>query len=89
MDHLENTFNFNSPEDIQFDLDSINISDQPNSSIFLLHFIKGLITEKDGDLSDYIQKLYDEGSYTNVNNINYFNLFNEKTEIMKEIEKVC
>ena len=39
MDKIETAFNFTSPEDIQFEVDSINISDQPNTSIFLLNFI--------------------------------------------------
>ena len=41
MDKLENAFNFTSPDNIQFEVDSINISDQPNTSIFLLNFIEG------------------------------------------------
>ena len=89
MDKLENTFDFKSPEDIQFDVDSINISDQPNTSIFLLNFISGLIIQKNNDIQNYIQKLYDEGS-SNIDNNNktYFNSFNNKAEILNDLEKI-
>ena len=88
MDKLENTFNFKSPDDIQFEVDSINISDQPNTSIFLLNFIEGLMSQIDDEnLLLYIKKLYDEGS----NNIDqsskdYFNSFNRLNE---EFENIC
>ena len=89
MDKLENTFDFKSPEDIQFDVDSINISDQPNTSIFLLNFISGLIIQNNNDIQNYIQKLYDEGS-SNIDNNNktYFNSFNNKAEILNDLEKI-
>ena len=77
MDKLENTFDFKSPDDIQFEVDSINISDQPNTCIFLLNFIEGLIVQNDENLPLYIKKLYDEGSNTmDPNSRNYFNSFN-------------
>ena len=81
MDKLENTFNFRSPDDIQFEVDSINISDQPNISIFLLNFLDGLIEQNDADMISYIQKLYIEGS-NNLNEscIEYFSPFNEVKE---------
>ena len=81
MDKLENTFNFRSPDDIQFEVDSINISDQPNISIFLLNFLEGLIEQNDDDMISYIQKLYIEGSNNvNENCIEYFKSFNEVKE---------
>ena len=88
MDKLENKFNFKSPDDIQFEVDSINISDQPNTSIFLLNFIDGLMSKTDDEsLLFYIKKLYDEGS----NNIDqsskdYFHSFNN---INEEFENIC
>jgi hypothetical protein len=33
MDKLENSFDFKSPDDIQFEVDSFNISEQPNTGI--------------------------------------------------------
>ena len=86
MDKLENTFEFKSPDDIQFEVDSINISDQPNTCIFLLNFIEGLIVQDEYNISGYIKKLYDEGS----NNIdqdskNYFNSFNRINEEFENI----
>ena len=81
MDKLENTFNFRSPDDIQFEVDSINISDQPSISIFLLNFLDGLIEQNDDDMISYIQKLYIEGSSNmNENCIKYFSSFNEVKE---------
>ena len=90
MDRIESTFNFSSPEDIQFEVDSINISDQPNTSIFLLNFIEGLIEQKsDEDIMNYIMKLYDESSNTNVIGANnYFISFNKENEIFKDILKI-
>ena len=83
MDRIESTFNFSSPEDIQFEVDSINISDQPNTSIFLLNFIEGLIEQKsDEDIMNYIMKLYDESSNTNaIGSNNYFISFNKENEL--------
>ena len=87
MDRIESTFNFSSPEDIQFEVDSINISDQPNTSIFLLNFIEGLIEQKsDEDIMNYIMKLYDESSNTNaIGSNNYFISFNKENELFKDI----
>ena len=50
---------------------------QPNTSIFLLNFIEGLIEQKtEEDIMNYIMKLYDESSNTNVIGANdYFMLF--------------
>ena len=84
MDKIENAFNFTSPEDIQFEVDSINISDQPNTSIFLLNFIHGLISQESNSESvmNYIMKLYDESGNTNNMGINnYFISFNRENEI--------
>ena len=90
MDRIESTFNFSSPEDIQFEVDSINISDQPNTSIFLLNFVEGLIEQKsDEDIMNYIMKLYDESSNTNViGSNNYFISFNKENELFKDILQV-
>ena len=87
MDRIESTFNFSSPEDIQFEVDSINISDQPNTSIFLLNFIEGLIEQKsDEDIMNYIMKLYDESSNTNaIGSNNYFISFNKENKLFKAI----
>ena len=62
MDKIENAFNFTSPEDIQFEVDSINICDQPNTSVFLLNFIEGLVSQENNTdtIMNYIMKLYDE-----------------------------
>ena len=90
MDRIESTFNFSSPEDIQFEVDSINISDQPNTSIFLLNFIEGLIEQKsDEDIMNYIMKLYDESSNTNIiGTNNYFISFNKENELFKDILQI-
>ena len=90
MDRIESTFNFSSPEDIQFEVDSINISDQPNTSIFLLNFIEGLIEQKnDEDIMNYIMKLYDESSNTNaIGSNNYFISFNKENELFKDILQI-
>ena len=90
MDRIESTFNFSSPEDIQFEVDSINISDQPNTSIFLLNFIEGLIEQKtDEDIMNYIMKLYDESSNTNIiGSNNYFMSFNKDNELFKDILQI-
>ena len=86
MDKLENTFDFKSPNDIQFELDSINISDQPNTSIFLLNFIEGLIVQNDENISLYIKKLYDEGSNSvDLNSKAYFSSFNKISEDFENI----
>ena len=86
MDKLENTFDFKSPDDIQFEVDSINISDQPNTCIFLLNFIEGLIVQNDENMALYIKKLYDEGSNTtDINSRNYFNSFNILNEHFENI----
>ena len=86
MDKLESTFDFKSPDDIQFEVDSINISDQPNTCIFLLNFIEGLIVQDDENLSLYIKRLYDEGSNTlDTNSKNYFNSFNRISEDLENI----
>ena len=88
MDKIENAFNFTSPEDIQFEVDSINISDQPNTSIFLLNFIEGLITQENNtdSIMNYIMKLYDESSNSNIiGSNNYFISFNKENEIFNEL----
>ena len=86
MDKLENTFDFKSPNDIQFEVDSINISDQPNTCIFLLNFIEGLIAQNDENISLYIKKLYDEGSNNiDLNSKAYFSSFNKISEDFENI----
>ena len=86
MDRIETAFNFTSPEDIQFEVDSINISDQPNTSVFLLNFIEGLINQENNDnIMNYIMKLYDETSNSNAGNNNYFISFNKENKIFNEL----
>ena len=88
MDKIENAFNFTSPEDIQFEVDSINICDQPNTSVFLINFIEGLVSQENNDESimNYIMKLYDESSNTNaIGTNNYFVSFNKENEIFKDL----
>ena len=87
MDRIESTFNFSSPEDIQFEVDSINISDQPNTSVFLINFIEGLLEQdSDENIMNYIMKLYDETSNTNaIGSNNYFMSFNKENELFKNI----
>ena len=88
MDKIENAFNFTSPEDIQFEVDSINICDQPNTSIFLLNFIEGLVSQENNTdiIMNYIMKLYDESSNTNsIGSNNYFVSFNKENEIFKDL----
>ena len=88
MDKLENTFNFKSPDDIQFEVDSINISDQPNTCIFLLNFIERLIVQDDENINLYIKKLYDEGSNNeDPNSREYFNSFSIINEEYENIYK--
>ena len=86
MDKLENTFDFKSTNDIQFEVDSIDISDQSNTSIFLLNFIEGLMAQTDENLSLYIKRLYDEGSKTTSDESrNYFTSFNRISEDFENI----
>ena len=88
MDKIETAFNFTSPEDIQFEVDSINICDQPNTSIFLLNFIEGLVSQENNteSIMNYIMKLYDESSNTNsIGSNNYFVSFNKENEIFKDL----
>ena len=86
MDKVENTFDFKIPEDIQFEVDSFNINDQPNTAIFIINFIKQLIIQEESKISEFIQKLYEEGS-NNINSENkiFFNSFNNISEEMKNI----
>ena len=87
MDKLETSFDFKSPDDIQFEVDSFNISEQPNTGIFLLNFISGLITQEDSNLFNFIKKLYEEGTNnTNSESVFYFNTFNN---ISEEIINIC
>ena len=86
MDKLEYAFDFKSPDDIQFELDSFNIKDQPNTGIFLLNFIKGLIMQDESKISDFIKKLYDEGSNNSNSENNYFfHTFNNITDDINQI----
>ena len=88
INKLENSFNLKSPDDIQFEVDSINISNQPNTCIFLLNFIERLIVLDDENIYSYIKKLYDEGS-NNVesNSSDYFNSFSIINEEFENIYK--
>ena len=87
MDKLETSFDFKSPDDIQFEVDSFNISEQPNTGIFLLNFLSGLITQEDSNIFNFIKKLYEEGTNnTNSESVFYFNTFNN---ISEEIINIC
>ena len=89
MDKLENAFNFTSPDNIQFEVDSINISDQPNTSIFLLNFIEGLICQKSDEIFGYIMKLYDQNCNNNLTDgNNYFVSFNKENDIFNDLINV-
>ena len=89
MDKLEYAFDFKSPDDIQFEVDSFNIYDQPNSGIFLLNFIKELMLQDESKISDFIQKIYDEVSNMgNQGNKYYFNIFNNISEEMNNIYNI-
>ena len=89
MDKLEYAFDFKSPENIQFEVDSFNICDQPNSGIFLLNFIRELMLQDEKKISEYIQKIYDEVSNIgNSENRYYFNIFNNISEEMKNINDI-
>ena len=90
MDRIETAFNFSSPEDIQFEVDSINISDQPNTSIFLLNFIEGLISQENNEsIMNYIMKLYDESSNTNaIGSNNYFISFNKENPVFNDLTNI-
>ena len=87
MDKIENAFNFTSPEDIQFEVDSINICDQPNTSVFLLNFIEGLVEQENNTdkIMEYIMKLYDESSNNSTGNNNYFTSFNKENDIFNNL----
>ena len=83
MDKLETSFDFKSPDDIQFEVDSFNINAQPNTGIFLLNFINGLIIQENSEISDFIKKLFDEGSNNpNSESSFYFNTFNNISQEM-------
>ena len=89
MDKLEYAFDFKSPDDIQFEVDSFNIYDQPNSGIFLLNFIKELMLQDESNISDFIQKIYDEVSNMgNQGNKYYFNIFNNISEEMNNMYNI-
>ena len=92
MDNLGNIFDFKFSDNIKFEIDSINISNQVNSSIFLINFIEGLISHNNDTLYSYIQKLYNASININnnindnkINYINYFNSFNERNKIFDNI----
>ena len=86
MDKLETAFNFTSPDNIQFEVDSINISDQPNTSIFLLNFIEGLICQPSDKIFEYIMKLYDQNCNNNLaDGSNYFVSFNRENDIFNDL----
>ena len=87
MDRIETAFNFSSPEDIQFEVDSINISDQPNTSVFLLNFIEGLINQENNEnIMNFIMKLYDENCNSNaIGSNNYFISFNKENIVFNNL----
>ena len=73
MDDLENIFDFKIPDDINFEVDSINISEYINTSIFLFNFINGLISKNDTNLNSYVKELFNEKMISSINDKNYKN----------------
>ena len=71
MDDLENIFDFKIPDDINFEVDSINISEYINTSIFLFNFINGLISKNDTNLNSYVKELFNEKMISSINDKNY------------------
>lgn len=97
LDSLEKCFDFKSSYNIKYEINSVSISDQKNSSVFLLNFIEGLICQNNNEnLFSYIQKLFDEPVNINdqhninendndINYIDYFNSFNKRNKIFDDI----
>ena len=87
MDKLENCFEFKIPDDIQFEVDSFNIHDQPNTAIFLINFAKELLLQENN--IEYIKKFYEEGSNLNEKKRkNYLNSFNNLSDNMNKIYEI-
>ena len=100
MDELENIFNFKIPDDVNFEVDSINISEHINTSIFIINFINGLISKKESNLNSYIKELFNEKMISSINDknnnndikknyINHFNSFRKINENLKNILFDC
>ena len=96
MDELENIFDFKMPDDVNFEVDSINISENINTSIFLINLIDGLISKNDIYLNSFIKELFNEkmiSSINDKNNIseiknNYINHFNSLCKINVNLENI-
>lgn len=97
MDDLENIFDFKIPDDINFEVDSINISEYINTSIFLFNFINGLISKNDTNLNSYVKELFNEKMISSINDKNYknddikknyINHFNSFCKINENLEKI-
>ena len=73
MDDLENIFDFKIPDDVNFEVDSINISEYINTSIFVINFIIGLISKNDTNLNSYVKELFNEKMISSINDKNYKN----------------
>lgn len=96
MDELENAFDFKIPDDVNFEVDSINISERINTSIFLINFIDGLISKNDTNLNLYIKQLFNEKMISSINDKNnnsdikknYISHFNSFCKINENIENI-
>jgi hypothetical protein len=96
MDELENIFDFRIPDDVNFEVDSINISEHINTSIFLINFIDGLISKNDINLNSFIKKLFNEKMISSINDKNkytdikknYINHFNSFCKINDNLENI-
>ena len=70
MDELENIFDFRIQDDVNFEVDSINISEHINTSIFIINFIDGLISKNDINLNSFIKELFNEKMISSINDKN-------------------
>lgn len=97
MDDLENIFDFKIPDDVNFEVDSINISEYINTSIFVINFIIGLISKNDTNLNSYVKELFNEKMISSINDKNYknddikknyINHFNSFCKINENLENI-
>jgi len=85
FDKFDNIFKFKLPI-LGFAANIINISDQKNTSIFILNFIEGLICQKKDSINLYIQKLFDKDRYIDDKNyMDYFDSFNKINDNLENI----
>jgi hypothetical protein len=96
MDELENIFDFKMPDDVNFEVDSLNISEHINTSIFIINFIDGLISKNDINLNSFIKELFNEKMISSINDKNnnsdikknYINHFNSFCQIYDNFENI-